>query len=203
MRTENPILSFTGPTCSGKTTILRDICKRYKVSQLVGNTTRDIRPGEVDGIDVLKITKEEFEKGLSEDRYYQHLNFHGVYYGTTWAELDRIIALGEIPAMIVDPTGLASFSEIKKRSGLNHFSVYVDATTETLLSRYFSRETEETLDSKASHHLKRIRGLLKEVQEWPDRFHYSLNVYNEINRPSKIEKLSDKVAQSIGAQLRS
>lgn len=201
----NIILSLTGPTCSGKTSILRALCKGYEITQLVGHTTRDIRPGEVDGVDVTHVSKEQFLEGLEKGNYFQHLNFHGTYYGTTWDQLEqaRFGADGvRIPAVIFDPTGLRSFEEVTRRTGLAHFPVYIDAETDFLVGRYFERETEESLSAKPMYHLNRIRGILKEAVEWPEMFHYLKTIYNNDQHPRDILHIASVIAELINAKKR-
>ena len=46
-----------GKTCSGKTAVVRELCKKYNYSKIVTYTTRPMRNGEKDGVDYNFIEK--------------------------------------------------------------------------------------------------------------------------------------------------
>lgn len=48
----------------------------------VSCTTRKPRQGEVDGVNYFFLTTEEFEKNIEENKFLEHANFAGNYYGT-------------------------------------------------------------------------------------------------------------------------
>ena len=56
------MIFIAGKTCSGKTRIVSELCKKFGYKKIVTYTTRPIRDKEVDGVDYHFISEEEFEK---------------------------------------------------------------------------------------------------------------------------------------------
>ena len=86
------ILILSGPSGSGKSTIYKAaIGDLGGIEFSVSCTTRQPRPGEVDGRDYYFITRERFDALVAEDAFAEHAEVHGNYYGTLKSELlDRV-----------------------------------------------------------------------------------------------------------------
>ena len=56
------MLVIVGPSASGKTQMVQELIKKYKMEKLVTYTTRAMRVGEVNGKDYHFISVEEFEE---------------------------------------------------------------------------------------------------------------------------------------------
>ena len=88
------LIVFSGPSGSGKGTILSnylnsDEGKSAAIS--VSATTRNPRPGEVDGVNYFFLTKEKFEEQIKENGFLEYAVFCGNYYGTPkQAVLDKL-----------------------------------------------------------------------------------------------------------------
>ena len=55
------MLILVGPSASGKTQIVQILRAKYGLNKMVTYTSRQMRPGEREGIDYFFLTKEEFE----------------------------------------------------------------------------------------------------------------------------------------------
>lgn len=53
----------------------------------VSTTTRDPRPGEVNGIHYYFVKREDFEKELKMGDFLEHNEVHGNFYGTSKSEV--------------------------------------------------------------------------------------------------------------------
>ena len=86
------ILILSGPSGSGKSTIYKAaIGDLGGIEFSVSCTTRQPRPGEVDGRDYYFITRERFDALVAEDAFAEHAEVHGNCYGTLKSELlDRV-----------------------------------------------------------------------------------------------------------------
>jgi guanylate kinase len=60
----------------------------------VSATTRDMRPGETDGVQYYFITHEKFEQMIAEDRFLEHAQYVGNRYGTPEEPVDRMLEQG-------------------------------------------------------------------------------------------------------------
>ena len=74
---------FVGPGASGKSTICKQLLADDKTLFLsVSTTTRNPRPGEVDGKEFHFVSDEEFENRVANGDFLEHAEFHGRRYGT-------------------------------------------------------------------------------------------------------------------------
>ncbi len=86
------ILILSGPSGSGKSSIYKAaIGDLGGIEFSVSCTTRQPRPGEVDGKDYYFISREKFDALVAENAFAEHAEVHGNCYGTLKTELlDRI-----------------------------------------------------------------------------------------------------------------
>lgn len=59
-----------GMSASGKDAILRELVANHGFREIVTTTTRPMRKGEVNGKDYNFISRKEFEKGITEGRFF-------------------------------------------------------------------------------------------------------------------------------------
>lgn len=165
----NTLLTITGPSCSGKSTLLKLLCSKYNFSQILSTMTRRPRPGETEGDDGYFVSREEFERLMSVGEMSQTVTFSGEYYGSTWREIDRILAQGKVPCVIVEPSGVGQYGSISDSLGLRRISVYVESPLEQLVDRYAHRLEGRILSAKELlYHADRISSIKREHSEWPD-----------------------------------
>lgn len=83
MKNKNLLIVISGPAGSGKGTVIKelmDMSDDYAYS--VSATTRQPRPGEVDGVNYFFVSREEFEKNIKNDSLIEYTEYCGNYYGT-------------------------------------------------------------------------------------------------------------------------
>ena len=98
---------ITGTSGAGKGTLVQELLKRVpEVALAVSATTRDRRPGEVDGSHYWFISDEEFDRRLAAGDFLEYYVFPwGQRSGTLWSELDRIRGNGLAPLLELEPNG--------------------------------------------------------------------------------------------------
>jgi guanylate kinase len=83
------LIVVTGPSGVGKGTVVQNLLKQVpNLSKSVSVTTRDMRPGEVDGVDYFFVTTEQFADMAENDDFMEWAEYSGNFYGTpkTWVE---------------------------------------------------------------------------------------------------------------------
>tara|TARA_R110000868_G_scaffold411786_1_gene710647 strand:- start:29965 stop:30579 length:615 start_codon:yes stop_codon:yes gene_type:complete len=104
-----PIVVLSGPTASGKTTIVNRLMQEtpVKLIKAISATTRPRRKGEVDGKDYYFLTTEEFEKRQENNEFLECEQVHGLgyWYGTLKSEVDRAAKQGGWPFLEIDVQG--------------------------------------------------------------------------------------------------
>ena len=111
---DKPIVVLSGPSAVGKSTLVR--CLRDRVPQLyfsVSATTRDPRPGEVDGVDYRFLTPARFQQLIDDGALLEWADIHGDLHrsGTPAEPVHRAAAAGRPVLIEVD---LAGARAIKK-----------------------------------------------------------------------------------------
>ncbi len=133
---------FSAPSGSGKTTIIREILKRFDCFEFsISATSRRPREGEKDGVDYYFLSPEEFDSRVSDDQFLEWEEVYaGVRYGTLKSEIDRIWNNGHVIIFDVDVNGGMS---IKKYFGSDALSLFVmPPSVEVLELRLRGRGTE-------------------------------------------------------------
>ena len=102
-----PVLVITGTSGAGKGTLVQALLARVpEVALAVSATTRERRPGEVDGVHYWFISDAEFDRRLAEDDFLEYYAFPwGQRSGTLWSELERIRDASRAPLLELEPNG--------------------------------------------------------------------------------------------------
>lgn len=133
---------FSAPSGSGKTTIIREILKRFDCFEFsISATSRKPREGEQDGVDYYFLTPEEFERRVNDGQFLEWEEVYaGTRYGTLKSEIDRIWDNGHVIIFDVDVNGGMN---IKKYFGSDALALFVmPPSIEVLEMRLRNRGTE-------------------------------------------------------------
>lgn len=171
------LLTLTGPSCSGKTTLANKLIAEHNYASIVSHTTRPPRPGEVEGVDYYFCTDYEFNNSKFQNEFVETISFNGAQYGVSATELKRVSDTGRNLVLVVDPHGLGQITQYYKgNADVKIFSVYIHGEVNVLITRYLTRLAGEDLANPktASRHAARILSLTNEVKEW-----YPSGVYDE------------------------
>jgi guanylate kinase len=103
---EQLILLLSAPSGTGKSTIARRFFKSHPDFELsVSHTTRPPRPQEVNGRDYHFVGTDEFQSVAVKDGFIESAEVHGNHYGTSKAEVNRIMGEGKSPFLDLDVQG--------------------------------------------------------------------------------------------------
>lgn len=96
------MLVLVGASASGKTDIAKILIRDYGFNKMVTTTSRRPRKGETSGVDYHFISRKVFENRIQKDKFLEHVEYNGHYYGTPkkGATKDKVL--------IVDPEGANS-----------------------------------------------------------------------------------------------
>ena len=100
------LMVLSGPSGSGKGTIVKELLSRYDTMRLsVSMTTRDPRPGEEDGVHYYFVTREQFEQTIAEDGFLEYAEYNGNYYGTPIAPVQNMLDEGKNVILEIEVQG--------------------------------------------------------------------------------------------------
>ena len=173
------LVIFSAPSGSGKTTIVRELLKRFNCFEFsISATSRKPRGEERDGKDYYFLSNEEFKACVERGEFVEWEEvYQGTCYGTLKREMERIWAKGNIILFDVDVTGGIS---LKRLFGDDACSVFImPPSIEELERRLRGRGTdaEEVI-------LKRIAKAEFELSKAPEFDHIVVN-----------DKLDDAVSE--------
>ena len=146
---------ISGPSGAGKGTICKRLIEDTKVEISVSMTTRNPRPGEVDGVSYYFTTKEEFEKEIRRGGFLEHAEVYGNYYGTPKAKVLEKLAAGIDVLLEIDIQGAL---HVKNAYPNGIFIFILPPSMEELRKRITGRgsETEEAINLRLSQTLKEV-----------------------------------------------
>ncbi len=86
------LLVISGPSGSGKSSIVRELIERLGIEFSVSATTRLPRPGERHGVHYNFISRRDFEKMIEGDELLEWAIYNNRYYGTPQALIEETLA---------------------------------------------------------------------------------------------------------------
>jgi len=191
------LLTLTGPSCSGKTTLLNELVANHGFTGLTSHTTRPPREGEIDGVDYYFVDEHQFQKLKMRNELIENVNFNGYHYGVSVKEVTNAIKNGKPPVLIVEPNGLTQIIEYSKNNNIELLKVFVDADLDLLIQRYLVRAKNDDFgDGETSHrHSVRIASIFKEHSEWGklNLYDFKLYGYNKHTEEEYIKFVKERV----------
>ena len=106
---------ISGPAGAGKTEIVKKLLKLHpEIGISVSCTTRNPRPGEVDGVSYFFVTEEKFDQMIAENGFYEWAHVHQNRYGTPRAYVEEQLAQGRDMILEIDVQGCLQVMEQDK-----------------------------------------------------------------------------------------
>ena len=144
--TTYPPVVFSGPSGVGKGTLIELLTKRFPDNQFgfsVSHTTRSPRDGEVDGVHYNFTTVESFQQEIAADKFVEHAEVHGRYYGTSVAAVQSVQSTGKVCILDIDVQGVQN---VKKADLECKYIFIAPPSMEVLEARLRGRGTEKEED---------------------------------------------------------
>jgi guanylate kinase len=131
---------LSGPSGVGKGTVRKELFERKtELRYSISMTTREIRPGEVDGVDYFYKTNDEFEKLIAEGKLLEYAKFVNNYYGTPKDYVVETLDKGHDVFLEIEVQGAM---QVKKNFPEGVFIFLFPPSLEELKNRIVNRGTE-------------------------------------------------------------
>ena len=195
------ILTLTGPSCAGKSTLENMLVERG-LSKAVSTTTRLPRAGEVEGQDYYFVTKEQFIAALRDGEMVEHIELGGNLYGLSKTEVERLNALGKPIVVVCEPVGQKQIAQYCESHGWPIHSVFVDNPPSIIARRFVSRMLEEEQPSAVIYG-RRLADMMTLERRWQaeaythDIYDTILQVFDEANSSAAADSLTTIAFQQL------
>lgn len=148
-------LILVGPSGCGKTAVSDELKKRDDFIKVTTCTTRDPRPGEVNGLHYHFLTEDEFKVAVVNGEFAETFPYANHFYGTRYKELNEVVTLDKNVVFILEINGAQA---IKKVFPDNTIVVFLERELEVLeaavTEREVSDEDKETRKAQMKNELK-------------------------------------------------
>ncbi|MBE6013386.1 guanylate kinase [Anaeropeptidivorans aminofermentans] len=143
MNSKGMLVIISGPSGSGKGTVVKRLDPEKGYALSISMTTRKKRPMEVDGKDYFFCTEEDFTKKRDNNELLEHAVFCGNLYGTPRFYVEEQIAKGKAVVLEIDVEGAL---QVRRKFGRDCVLIFLmPPTMEELTRRLFNRNTEDML----------------------------------------------------------
>lgn len=166
----------SAPAGGGKTTIVNLLLQEVPyLKRVITYTTRSIRKNEIDGVDYIFKTKEEFENLIAQGAFLEYAKVHGNYYGTPKKDVETLLSQGYDVVLVIDVQGMrqvkVNFPEL--------ITIFIlPPSIEELVNRMKIRgENSEEIE-------KRLQTAIGEIPAWKE---YDYAVINDNLEKAKNE----------------
>ena len=181
------LIIVSGPAGSGKGTVVKELVDSHEEIELsVSATTRNPRPGEINGVHYHFIDKAEFENRIANGEILEYTTYCENYYGTPLKEVKRALARGKDIVLEIEVDGAMQVKK-KMRNAITVMLTPPDG--ETLERRLRSRgtETNEVI-------LWRLARAKEEIALMP-KYDYSV-----VNEDGKVKECAELIYNIISAE---
>jgi guanylate kinase len=136
------LIIISAPSGGGKTTIAKEILARHDDMKFsVSATTRRKRENEVNGKDYFFLTREDFEKKISQGELVEYEIIYGDYYGSLKSVVERALAESRVLLFDIDVNGAL---RIKSKYPNDAVLIFLEPPSlEMLRERLLKRNTED------------------------------------------------------------
>ena len=165
---DNVMVILSSPSGVGKTTLVKKIQQKYSSFKIsVSMTTRSPRSNEVDGVDYLFTSHQEFENYIKQKKFYEYAKIFENYYGTLKKTVDETIQTNDI-LFDIDWQGTKQLSNFNNLNLIKIFLIPQDK--HELKNRLIKRD--QNTDEEVN---KRYNSFDLDVKHWKDYDYVIIN----------------------------
>lgn len=183
MMRKGVLVVISGFSGAGKGTLMKRLISKYGYSLSISNTTRDPRPGEVDGKDYFFVSKQEFEDKIKQNGFIEYACYCNNYYGTPKAYVESELEAGRDVILEIEAQGALQVKKLFPES-LLVFIITPDVMCLVDRLRGRGTESDEVID-------RRLHRAEEEINYISD--------YDSIVINDDLEKCVDELHQIIQA----
>lgn len=132
------LILIVGNSGSGKTTQKKILTSEYGFKKITTYTTREKRVGELEGVDYYFLSREEFEKKIEDNFFFEHTEYCGNLYGTSLKSIEDAASSKDKYVLIVESNGALAIKE-----KIEAKAIYLKIPREEIENRLKERNDDE------------------------------------------------------------
>ncbi|KIJ55586.1 hypothetical protein M422DRAFT_24156 [Sphaerobolus stellatus SS14] len=151
-------LVISGPSGAGKSTLISRLFLDHpdKFGFSVSHTTRNPRPGELDGKHYYFVTHDKFRELIDQEAFIEYAQFSGNYYGTSIMTVKDVAASGRRCLLDIESQGVRQIKQVKDLDPVYLFLAPPSLTILRQRLRGRGTETEASIRTRLETALKEI-----------------------------------------------
>ena len=156
------VFILSAPSGGGKSSLARALAENCdRVMTSVSHTTRNIRPGETDGVDYNFVDVDTFERMIAGGDFVEYANVFGQYYGTSREAIVGNLAAGKSVVLDIDWQGARQIRDAFEDA----VSIYIlPPSLEMLAARLSARGRED--DKQLQERLSKASSEMSHFNEY-------------------------------------
>ena len=147
---KSKIFILSGPSAAGEDSIIEGLKKQIIFEKIITTTTREMRPGESQGYPYYFIPKEDFQRGIKNNEFYEYAEEdRNNFYGVTKKEFERACSTGLPVIWKVDYKGVITGKKLFPEA----VAILIDVSLETIEKRIRRRDSlsEEYIQERLAY----------------------------------------------------
>ena len=184
---EGTLFIVSAPSGAGKTSLLKALLeKEPRVRVSVSHTTREMRPGETDGVDYHFVDAETFSRMIGEGAFLEHARVFDNFYGTSERAVRDRLATGRDVVLEIDWQGAR---QVRRRFPEAVSIFILPPTQDALRQRLQGRgqDSDEVIE-------RRMRDARSEMEHYPE---YDFIIINDLFDQALLELQAVVTAQRL------
>ena len=179
MKTKNKLFIISGPSGAGEDSVIEGLKKFIPIERVVTTTTRKKRSDVFAEDPYYFISKEEFEKGIAENKFFEYAKeYNNQFYGVTKKEIERVIESGKIGIWKIEYKGVMTMKKLMPEI----ISIFITVSSlEILRQRLLKRSASKEF----------IQERIVYTKEWLK--HKDIYDYEVINHEGKLDETVEEV----------
>jgi len=158
------LIILSAPSGAGKSTLAKVLRERLpNLAVSISHTTRAPRPGEENGVHYYFVTPAEFERMVANDAFVEHARVFDNFYGTSRAEIERLLKAGKDVILDIDWQGARNI----KRAFPDAVSIFILPPSRAELENRLRNRKQDSDEIIA----RRMRDATSEMSHY-DEFDY-------------------------------
>ncbi len=180
---KNNLFIISGPSGAGEDSVVKGIKQLFPVEKIITTTTREMRPGEIDGRDYYFISKDYFQQKIEDGEFFEWAEEdNGQLYGGTLEEIERVKNSDKIGIWKIDYKGVIAAKKLLPEA----ISILIHVPLEIIKKR---------LENRGVHDEEFIKSRIDYAQGWFDNA--AIFDYKVENAENKLSETIEKVANII------